>query len=406
MAEIFDSLGSGEDIAPTATHASSSTEGPATAEPEAGADGGATGNASPGATLTETNGQRKNRSTSSAQAITSSNRAPAEWFVNADQPGNHQERRALAASTPEEAGSESAVQPFKLLKDYRRMMEAAAQESPPLLGDLRRRQVTIFAGPPGVGKTVYTVQMLCGLAAGAPFAGHTPAGPVKVVLLSVEDGDTELGQRMAACARLMGLDEALLQENFRVADFSAPFLLFRRGPEGVELTEKGREFADELAAFGVSCLVLDPISALHDLPENDNGMMTLLMAAQQQLARELDCAIINLHHFGKETADRPTLNSCRGASAIGSVARNVQFFVELAADEIAALDIAEGEELNHFRQFPGKLSHAERAGKIAYFRRKRVQLDGFTGMALEQISPPDQERLAAQKAAAKPRKAK
>ncbi len=286
------------------------------------------------------------------------------------------------------------------------MMAAASQVQPSLLGDLKRGQVTIFAGPPGVGKTMYTVQMLCALAAGAPFAGHTPAAAVKVALLSVEDGDTELGQRMAACAKLMGLDEALLQENFAVADFSAPFLLFRRGPDGVTLTEKGRQLADELAAFGVSCLVLDPISALHDLPENDNGLMTLFMAAQQQLARELDCAIINLHHFGKENADRPTLNSCRGAGAIGSVARNVQFFIELAADEIAVLEIPEGEDADHFRQLPGKLSHAQRAGKIAYFRRKAVELDGFTGMALEQISPPDQEKLAAQKTAAKPRKAK
>ena len=286
------------------------------------------------------------------------------------------------------------------------MMAAAAQVRPPLLGDLQRGQVSIFAGPPGVGKTMYTVQMLCALAAGVPFAGHTPAGPAKVALLSIEDGDTELGQRMAACTKLMGLDEALLQENFRVADFSTPFLLFRRAPEGVTLTAKGRAFADELEAFGVSCLVLDPISALHDLPENDNGLMTLFMAAQQQLARELDCAIINLHHFGKENADRPSLNSCRGAGAIGSVARNVQLFVDLAADEIAVLEIPEGEDLNHFRQFPGKLSHAERAGKIAYFRRRTVQLDGFTGMALELIAPPAPERLAAQKAAAKPRKAR
>lgn len=171
-----------------------------------------------------------------------------------------------------------------------------------------RRGVVQLVGASGCGKSAVALWIAAHVIEGEAFYEAKVVRPGAVLWLAAEGGD-EVIPRLEAL-HSMGILR-------RPAPFAhlidVPRLLDSQAEEKVlQLVQQG---SDDLRAefdVDVSLIVIDTSAAAagHD-NENDNAEAQRLFNLLQKVAREFDCAVLVIDHFGKNGSDRGT----RGASA-------------------------------------------------------------------------------------------
>ncbi len=130
----------------------------------------------------------------------------------------------------------------------------------------------------------------------------------------------------------------------------------------------------------VGVLVLDPLGAIHNLPENDNNSANTLMGALRQIADRTGAAIVLVHHVGKAAgADMGAAgaSAARGASAIVDGARVVRQLVRMTDKEARQFGITDDERHQYVRVENGKANLAP-AAKARWRRLVSVKLHNGT----------------------------
>ena len=130
--------------------------------------------------------------------------------------------------------------------------------------------------------------MATGTACLGKYAVPEP-GPVLVYL--AEDALPVVRQRIEGMARHRGLDLARVE----VYVITAPVLRLDRDPDRTRLWETTRRLRPRL-------LILDPLVRLHGIDENHAGEVAELLAYFRQLQRQLDLAVLLVHHTRKNAA--------------------------------------------------------------------------------------------------------
>jgi hypothetical protein len=111
-------------------------------------------------------------------------------------------------------------------------------------------------------------------------------GPVLIYL--AEDALSVVRERIEGMARHRGLDFARVE----VYVITAPVLRLDRDPDRTRLWETTRRLGPRL-------LILDPLVRLHGIDENHAGEVAELLAYFRQLQRQLDLAVLLVHHTRK-----------------------------------------------------------------------------------------------------------
>jgi RecA-family ATPase len=264
---------------------------------------------------------------------------------------------------------------------------AEAQRQAPIWGNVRRRQVSLVVGQPGIGKSQYLAQGGIAMSAGCPFGGYMPSGAYRVILLSPEDEADILVDRIEAMAAVLGADMATVEQNLRIVHHEESCVLFEPGPEGARMTDMGRSFFAEVDEFGADVVCLDPMAELHRLPEMDNGSMHELMAKLRTLARLGNYAVVLTHHSVKPDSGStpPSIHTARGASATGASIRHAEVFSELSKKEREDFGITDEAAPDYIRRDVVKASYRRRPGRPTYFRRVEVPANGATAPAMEMV---------------------
>ena len=154
--------------------------------------------------------------------------------------------------------------------------------------------VTVIAGSPKVGKTLYASQTA--LQTGRP------------ALVVVEEGSLAgIAYRLRRQAAELGIDRPLVE------------VLHRKR---IRLDER-RSVAMLRAyveATRPALVILDPLNRLHSADENRPSQMTPVMDALAELAYDVRCAVLAVHHLAKPSAERrgDIWDRFRGASSIRS----------------------------------------------------------------------------------------
>ena len=292
-----------------------------------------------------------------------------------------------AVSHPQAEGESEAcpgAEPRLLRKPSAIKRLAARHRQPPIWGRVRRKQVSLFYGPPGAGKSQFVLQAAVAMAAGKPFAGHTPAKPCKVAFFSPEDEADVVADRIEAAAKVLDADMALVEENLVIAYYGESGVLFEPGVDGVRLTTLGADFFAEVAEFGADAVCLDPMAELHRLAEADNGAMNGLMARLRTFARKGNYAVLMTHHTAKpESGDKaPTLHSGRGASATGAASRHVEILSELTKAERDRYGITDEKAPDFIRREVSKDSYGRKPGVPTFLKRVEIEVNGAAAPAL------------------------
>jgi KaiC/GvpD/RAD55 family RecA-like ATPase len=190
-----------------------------------------------------------------------------------------------------------------------------AQEPPPVPWVveplLARGHLTMLAGAPGVGKSLFALAIAGAVAHEAPSIAGMPVVGGEVILIDAENGERTLHER----AHLVGLPadrvRAGIASTFNLRDTAA-------------VSELQRAFGDRPPAL----LVLDSLVSLAPgLRENDAHDVAPVLDRLRRLAQDTDAAILLLHHMRKGG------DSYRGGTGIPAAVDVAAVYVRPPASE-------------------------------------------------------------------------
>jgi hypothetical protein len=240
-----------------------------------------------------------------------------------------------------------------------------------------RRFLSGLLAPGATGKTALRMLQYLAVATGRPLTGQHVFKRSRVLLLSLEDDDTELRRRLAA---------ARLHHNIAPSELQS--WLFCATPKGIKLADvkEGAKIAGPLEAMlrdtikrrKIDLLGLDPFVKLHALEENDNGSMDFVCDLLVRLAIEFNIAVDVPHHTKKGPQTAGDADAGRGASAARDAGRLMYTLTRMSDGEGDTFGIPAEERRLYVRLDSSKVNIAPPSGEATWFKLIGVHLDNGT----------------------------
>lgn len=175
----------------------------------------------------------------------------------------------------------------------------------------------LWSAETGIGKTLVNLDYALHVALGLAWCGlHTRSGPVVYIVGEAAD---DVRERILAWLRFHDLPATALDGRFFV--LTSPIALVGEGGRGIETVETLTGAIESLCA-APGLIVIDPLNySLAGANENDNGHITKMYAALNQLQTDLQrhfqaakTTILLVHHTGRSK------KASRGAYAFDTCA--------------------------------------------------------------------------------------
>ena len=187
-----------------------------------------------------------------------------------------------------------------------------------LNGGLRRGNLAIIAGRPGMGKT----------ALGAGLALHAAMNSVPTLFLSMEMADTELADRLLASAGRVSLSAVLAgsmdgEDGHRIFAglgkiHDLPLFIDEQG--GLTLYDIASKARSVKRKHGLGLLVVDYLQLASGDGDNRNQEIEKISRGLKALAKELDIPVVVLSQLSRKVEERanrhPMLSDLRDSGAI------------------------------------------------------------------------------------------
>jgi hypothetical protein len=165
--------------------------------------------------------------------------------------------------------------------------------------------VGVLGGSPKCCKSWLALELAVSVASGTPCLGVFAArDPGPVLLYMAEDAAPVVKARLIGICRARKVDLTALP----IHVITVPVLRLDRGRDQARLREAVRRCAPRL-------LLLDPFVRLHRIDENDAGEVSALLGYLRALQRQLDVAVLVVHHARKNGSGRAQAGlALRGSS--------------------------------------------------------------------------------------------
>lgn len=211
---------------------------------------------------------------------------------------------------------------------------AAFEQPPPVLDFIwpgfLAGSLGALVAPGATGKSFWALEAAMAVACGVPggdVLGLAPAASGRVLYLAAEDPEPALICRVHALGAHFG-------QAAREAIAERLSLVPIMGNRLNIMDEKHlAHVVDDCA--GARLLVLDTLSRVHSLDENDNGQMSQLLAQLEYIAAQTGAAVLFLHHVSKASARErgDEQQAARGASALVDNARWAGYLTQMSESE-------------------------------------------------------------------------
>lgn len=241
-----------------------------------------------------------------------------------------------------------------------------------------RQFVSMTIAPGGVGKSSLSTVESLAIATGRSLLDIQPGESCPVWMFNLEDPYEELERRIAAAMM-----------HFNIAPSDVADRLFLNSGRGAKLvvataTKTGAVIARpvvdalkrEIIARGVGVLTIDPFVSCHEVAENDNPAINVVMSAWREVADETNCAIELVHHSRKTNGQEVTDEDGRGGSSQHGAARAMRVLNRMSKDEAERAGVENRRQ--HFRTTDGKMNLAPGSDQDTWFQLVSVDLGNET----------------------------
>jgi hypothetical protein len=240
---------------------------------------------------------------------------------------------------------------------------------------LIRGFVAGLVGIGGGGKSTLSMIETLARASGKPLLGVRVRNPLRCWSINLEDPRDEIERRAQATCLHYGLSAADIGDRlFLDSGRDQPVVVARTLAGGTQIVEPVVEnIIAEIKARKIDVLTIDPFVSSHEVPENDNGAIDMVLKrAWGQVAERGHCAVELVHHLRKIGDEEPTVDAARGASAFQGALRALRVLAGMtkAEAERAGVD----NPYRYFRVFSGKLNMAPREDKSDWHFLESVDL--------------------------------
>ncbi|PVH30326.1 hypothetical protein DDE20_01870 [Pararhodobacter oceanensis] len=232
-----------------------------------------------------------------------------------------------------------------------------------------RGNVGLLVAPGGVGKSALAMAEAVAMASGCELLdGDKPHKPLNVLYHNGEDGEDEQKRRLAAVMTHHRVSHNDLDGRlFLTSGRNLPIQLAQLGASGAAEIVPGVVdwFVETAKALSLDLIVLDPIGAMHGLPENANDAINLLLGALRDIAEKAGVAILLVHHTSKVAAMDMTgagAAASRGASALVDGARIVRQLGNMSEKDAVKFGVSPDVRQQYIRVDNGKANLAPAEG--------------------------------------------
>ena len=258
----------------------------------------------------------------------------------------------------------------------------------------------ILAAPGGTGKSLFTLQFAIALAAGMQWGMFTPRRRCRSLVINVEDDLDEQPRRLAAAARVMGVDPQTLRGWIYLVDTSQGVVVAAHDPvkRSLVMTPVAGKLRELIKKHAIDVLWADPFAETFEGDENDNSEVKWAMKIwRDEVARATKSAVYLVHHTTKHAGNGAgDANVIRGAGAIVNSTRISATLMPMTADEATAIGVEQTERHLYVRYDDAKANQSLKTDTARWLRKKTVVLNNGTGLqepdevgALVPWVPPD-----------------
>ena len=258
------------------------------------------------------------------------------------------------------------------------------------IGYFLRGHVTTIVGPGGVSKSSLVLAYVVALALKVELHGMHPRGEYRSFVFNAEDDADEQRRRLTAILAGFGRQpDAIAGKVFRTGPNKVG-TLFERDPDTGDVypTAAMTMLQEQIRFAKADVLFVDPLAELHNVEENDNGAMRAIVAAFRLMAKELNIAVVIIHHTRKGVMVPGDPDAGRGASAIVGASRVVLTLSGMSEEEAKAFGLPPDARSHYFRVDGGKANYSTLTGCEWFERISRVLANEDTVSVPEPWHPP------------------
>ena len=196
------------------------------------------------------------------------------------------------------------------------------------------------------------------MATGRPILGDKViGGPLRAVLISLEDGKNELQRRITASMKYHHIEpEEIIDES----GVSRLMILTAEKKTSIKIATQSKgetkivksvveSIKKQIKKRRIDVVIIDPFVSCHAVNENDNSAIDRVTKTLASIASECKCAIGLVHHTRKTGANGDSgADDSRGAKAFTDACRIVRKTAPMTKDEATELG-CEDKHWNYFR---------------------------------------------------------
>ena len=245
--------------------------------------------------------------------------------------------------------------------------------------------VSVLASAGGIGKTSLQIVEALAIATGRDLLGEEVKEQCNVWLINLEDPLDEMHRRVLAAMQQYNIKEEQLAGKLYLdagRDFQIKFAAQTR--DGLMVNEALVEhMAKKIKEHSIGVVMIDPFVSAHEVSENDNMAINLVVDAIRNIADDTQAAVGLVHHIRKQNGVDADIDSVRGAGSLIGAARAARVINKIQPEDAQKLGVSEIESLGIFRVDDGKSNLTPPASKAVYRRMVGEELTNgdYVGVA-------------------------
>ena len=252
---------------------------------------------------------------------------------------------------------------------------------------LVRKIVSATISPGGIGKSSLVAAEALATVSGKPLLGVTPPGQMRVWLWNLEDPQEETERKIQAAAKHYKLTSADIGDRLLVdSGRDQKLVIAKTTREGAVIVQPVVDsLVAEIVARKIDVLVIDPFVSCHEVAENDNSAMDMVVKEWGKVADRGNCAVHLVHHTRKMgDATEVTTESSRGGSSQTDACRVVRTVNRMT--KVEATNAGIDNPRSYFRTYNDKANFAPPVEKSDWFKLESVDLgNGDMGLPGDSI---------------------